>query len=305
MRLPLPLQIALTLAALAAGSGGAAAQSLFETLFGGGAQPAYPSPAQLPRATAPPRLGTTSPPRPRDDDDENHGSQSGAGGQRTVCVRLCDGYYWPISNSTSRASYYRDANQCSSACNGEAKLFHYPANGEIKDAVDLTGRNYTSLANAFKYRKELVAGCSCKPAPWSQAEIERHQVYAADAAASKARPGRTTAGPDGGKTASTTSAERQPAAAMTSDAAEPTRAEHGDEVVPAAGTKTNSPPRPPTEAQRRPAARSPASSEPPTRRAAAAPAPPRPPAKAVVSTGGFWGGTQTYTWPGDPPPRIR
>jgi hypothetical protein len=47
--------------------------------------------------------------------------------------------------------------------------------------VDLSGRSYASLPNAFRYRKALVEGCSCKPAPWSVEEAARHQGYAGDA----------------------------------------------------------------------------------------------------------------------------
>jgi hypothetical protein len=35
--------------------------------------------------------------------------------------------------------------------------------------MDLTGRAYSALATAFKYRKALVAGCLCRPPPLSAA----------------------------------------------------------------------------------------------------------------------------------------
>ena len=44
--------------------------------------------------------------------------------------------------------------------------------------TDLSGRAYGRLPQAFQYRKELVAGCACKPEPWSEAELARHEAYA-------------------------------------------------------------------------------------------------------------------------------
>ena len=44
--------------------------------------------------------------------------------------------------------------------------------------VDLTGMAYSTLPNAFKYRKTLVEGCRCRPQPWSEAELQRHRAYA-------------------------------------------------------------------------------------------------------------------------------
>ena len=114
---------------------------------------------------------------------------------RTVCVRLCDGYYWPISYSAPRSRFYHDANVCQSSCAGEARLFHYPTSGgSIEDAVDQTGRVYGRLANAYRYRKALVEGCACKPAPWSEAEVIRHERYAlAEKAAAPSRVAGTSA----------------------------------------------------------------------------------------------------------------
>jgi hypothetical protein len=110
------------------------------------------------------------------------------GSYRTVCVRMCDGYYWPLSSKASRSSFYRDAKVCEASCAGEARLFYLPsASDDIGSMVDLTGRAYGRLETAFLYRKSLVSSCACKPAPWSQVEAMRHQTYAAVAAMEDAR----------------------------------------------------------------------------------------------------------------------
>ncbi len=107
---------------------------------------------------------------------------------RTLCVRLCDGFYFPISSSAARSDLARDADKCSALCSTEASLFYYPAGGGSVDTmVDLTGRAYTSLPNAFKYRKTLVKGCHCRPQPWSEAELQRHRGYEGEAVMAAAR----------------------------------------------------------------------------------------------------------------------
>jgi Protein of unknown function (DUF2865) len=103
---------------------------------------------------------------------------------RTLCVRTCDGFYFPISDGVRRARLYSDARTCTQRCDGEARLFYYPTNGgSVETMVDLSGRRYASLPTAFLYRKNLVAGCACKPEPWSPQEAARHQGYAAAQAA--------------------------------------------------------------------------------------------------------------------------
>jgi hypothetical protein len=97
---------------------------------------------------------------------------------RTVCVRTCDGYYWPISFSTTRGQLFDDEAQCQASCEGGARLFfHANPGGGMADAVDLEGRAYTQLASAFLYRRKRVEGCACRPAPWSEAELARHRQY--------------------------------------------------------------------------------------------------------------------------------
>ncbi len=92
-----------------------------------------------------------------------------SGGFRTLCVRTCDGYYWPMSFSTSRAGIDRDARQCRASCGAPARLFyHRNPGGDVQHSIDLNGQPYVRLENAFRYRKEYVADCRCKPLPWSE-----------------------------------------------------------------------------------------------------------------------------------------
>lgn len=99
---------------------------------------------------------------------------------RTICVRLCDGYYFPISFRTSRLGLENDAAKCTASCSGEAALFFHPnPGGDVASARDFTGMHYEALPNAFKYLKQTVEGCRCRPQPWSSEESQRHRAYAA------------------------------------------------------------------------------------------------------------------------------
>jgi hypothetical protein len=87
---------------------------------------------------------------------------------RTICVRLCDGYYFPISFSTLPSHFAQDADKCNSKCAAPAELYYYPnPGGTVDQSVALKSQEaYTTLKEAFRYRKEYVKGCSCKSAEY-------------------------------------------------------------------------------------------------------------------------------------------
>lgn len=92
---------------------------------------------------------------------------------RTVCVRTCDGFYFPISFSTVQSRFGEDEQACKRMCPAaEAVLFSYRNPGEdIAKATSLSGRAYTELPNAFRYRQKFDAACSCRRPgeSWAQA----------------------------------------------------------------------------------------------------------------------------------------
>jgi hypothetical protein len=187
--------LSLVVCAAIADAAPAHAQNFFQQLFGFAAPAAEPqrSPQQPTtpggRAYSFPANSSLVNRRPSHEDEADE-RQSKGPNYRTVCVRMCDGYYFPVSNSTTKKGFYRDQNKCSATCGQEARLFHLPANAmDIDQAVDQQGRVYGYLPVAYKYRKALVAGCQCKPDPWSEAELARHQQYAdAEAAKAPAKP---------------------------------------------------------------------------------------------------------------------
>ncbi len=92
------------------------------------------------------------------------GDGAPAGTYHTVCVRTCDGYYFPVSYSTVPSRFADDDRTCHRLCPAaDVMLFTFRNPGEdVTQAVSVSGQPYTALPNAFRYRKELVAGCSCK-----------------------------------------------------------------------------------------------------------------------------------------------
>jgi len=92
------------------------------------------------------------------------GDGAPSGTYRTVCVRTCDGYYFPISYSTSPSRFADDQRACQRECPAaEAILYSYRNPGEdIGQAMSIAGQPYTELPNAFHYRKEFNAACSCR-----------------------------------------------------------------------------------------------------------------------------------------------
>lgn len=84
------------------------------------------------------------------------------GGDRTVCVRTCDGYFFPLENRPQgRAS---EASLCKALCPGaEAAVYRAPRDGGIEQALSENGKPYMQLANALRYQKAHDPSCSCKP----------------------------------------------------------------------------------------------------------------------------------------------
>src|SRR5512142_615445 len=127
----------------------ALAQDFFSTLFGGfGLHRQQPPMTRMPDAgeenTSLPAEGPVSRPRVHS-----------FGGSQAFCVRTCDGRYFPISSSGNQSR----AASCNSFCPaGETKVVY---GRDIDSAVTEDGKPYSELPNAFRYRDELVAGCTC------------------------------------------------------------------------------------------------------------------------------------------------
>jgi hypothetical protein len=87
------------------------------------------------------------------------------GRYQTLCVRACDGYYFPLSYETGAENFSRDQAQCQSQCPG-AKLYYQPTdNPNPERMTSLSGEDYKDMPNAFKFRKVGANGtpqCGCQ-----------------------------------------------------------------------------------------------------------------------------------------------
>jgi hypothetical protein len=80
---------------------------------------------------------------------------------RAVCVRSCDGYYFPVQVRAGTRPEEGD-DICQSLCPAsEAKLYTMRSR-DIDHAVSSEGEAYSDLPNAFLYRKRFDPACACR-----------------------------------------------------------------------------------------------------------------------------------------------
>ncbi len=106
------------------------------------------------------------------DPDANLSSRYGT--FRTLCVRRCDGYYFPISFSTVPDRFPNDEEACQSMCPGTdvALYFHAMPSQDSEDMISYrTEEPYAKLPNAFSYRKSVNNTCGCRTARTGLTEI--------------------------------------------------------------------------------------------------------------------------------------
>jgi hypothetical protein len=81
---------------------------------------------------------------------------AGAGGFGTgYCVRLCDGYQFPLQRNANATPVETCRSMCPAA---RTKVFF---GADIDHAVARDGARYSETDNAYVYRKHLVANCTC------------------------------------------------------------------------------------------------------------------------------------------------
>lgn len=121
---------------------------------------------------------------------------------RTLCVRTCDGYYFPVSFSTTSDFFERDAKACAAMCPAaETKLyFHRVPDQESEAMISLKGEPYTALPTAFLYRKRPTdradPSCTCgKPLTEASLGIDEDAARSTSPTAGKIpTPSRRTGG---------------------------------------------------------------------------------------------------------------
>lgn len=135
------------------------------------------------RRAAPP--SSYAPDQPSDNGSVRRESANRTSGSGTYCVRTCDGRYFPLPSAAGQSK----AQTCNSFCPASETKVYY--GGVIDHAVSENGKNYSELPNAFRFRNELVAGCTCNgkdPVGLAQIKIEDDKTV---------RRGDIVAGPNG------------------------------------------------------------------------------------------------------------
>ncbi len=84
-----------------------------------------------------------------------------ADGERRVCVRTCDGFFFPITGASSRHAARQES--CRSLCpDAETKLFTIPAGSEnISDAVSEDGQTYPQFVAKLTSARNDAKSCAC------------------------------------------------------------------------------------------------------------------------------------------------
>ncbi len=79
-------------------------------------------------------------------------------GHTKLCVRLCDGRFFPLSVPAS-CSGSTAARMCAALCPAAATMVF--RGDVIEDAIAENGERYVNLTNAFVFRQQTVPGCTC------------------------------------------------------------------------------------------------------------------------------------------------
>jgi hypothetical protein len=134
-------------------------RGFFETLFG--IFGANPNPFSFGQQ---PRIEEVLPPPGED--------LTPRGGSQAVCVRDCDGGFFPLDLSVRQSDTDQLTGLCQALCpNTAVSVYTRSPNQDINTAVSLDGDTpYSELPNALKFEKSFDPACTCKPAGQSWAE---------------------------------------------------------------------------------------------------------------------------------------
>ena len=142
-------------------------RGFFEALFGNPRQEPSQRTSDVPLVPDP-----NAQPDQQPTDNLNPDGVQAHAGSKEVCVRTCDGYFFPIGYSGSGGRSGDLQEMCKALCpNAEVALYSYPPSGDINEAVGADGTRYADLPNALKYRKSVDSSCTCRRRgqSWAQA----------------------------------------------------------------------------------------------------------------------------------------
>jgi hypothetical protein len=116
-----------------------------------------------------PGVGSPSTPGPASDSSTRQNKQASNGNTgltsgRSVCVRLCDGAFFPIASVAGHSDIASREESCSALCpDAPTALYLQPGGSDkIEDAVSTSGAPYTALPVALRYRTTADNTCTCR-----------------------------------------------------------------------------------------------------------------------------------------------
>ncbi len=136
-------------------------RNFFEELFGGG-------PAENPAMMEPDEALESADETPR-------------GGPMAICVRQCDGGFFPISYSARSSNLDDLATMCRALCpNAEVTLYTASQWKGLNSALSIDGEAYSNHPNAHKFEKVYDPACGCKPPgqSWAEALADAERIIA-------------------------------------------------------------------------------------------------------------------------------
>jgi hypothetical protein len=139
----------LVVCSLAAMTEAARAEGFLDFIFGAPPERASPPPVST---AIPPPVRVAPPPLERETVHRGSGS---TGHSVAFCVRLCDGKSFPLERYPNATPIEICQAMCPAS---KTKVFF---GTEIDGAVARDGARYANLDNAFLYRKQLAANCTC------------------------------------------------------------------------------------------------------------------------------------------------
>ncbi len=151
--------------------------NIFEALFGGVAR-LVPQPQMDAREEPLDRGEEGSPNQTLPGEKGNVQAHSGS---YAVCVRTCDGSFFPVSytGAGSRADSLEEV--CRALCpNADMALYSFPFGGTIDEAASSSnGESYANLPNAGKFQQTYDPNCSCrrKGQSWADALADAEARY--------------------------------------------------------------------------------------------------------------------------------
>jgi hypothetical protein len=94
------------------------------------------------------------------------GTMVGSASRHPVCVRLCDGFFFPLGSFSGRGHIASEEATCAGLCpDAPTALYFLPAGSDkIEDAASTRGERYTALPVSLRYRTTLDSACVCRRA---------------------------------------------------------------------------------------------------------------------------------------------